>query len=91
MDDLNEREQSLLAYVATISFDPRVRAARGVEALYSAVSACLREDIPAVGRMMVRGAVREGVRRVEPVVTGALRSVAGHIDDWIGSLGRSRR
>lgn len=75
MIPLTPREQALLGYFYQIATDPRVRAAGAslsLSGFKDAVLSCVAEDVPGVGKFVLRGAVN----RAETPVRQATRSVA---------------
>ena len=89
-NQLGDRAQALLGYVATIAFDARVRAAIAAgsgEGLYRAVSACLKEDLPSVAgsilQGLARGVVRQVASRAEPLAAQAISSLFRGLEDMI--------
>ena len=81
---MNDREQALFGYFATIALDPRVRASKSLDILYRAILACLKEDLPAVGARVLGGLAR-------PVASRFLDKIFAEFEDLVGNLGKGGR
>ncbi len=84
---MTARESALLAYFATIAFDPNVViAARSgaLDKLFTAVSNCLKEDLPAVALEVGRQAAAGVVRRAEPMAQDFLTDIFKRLDAALG-------
>ena len=96
---MTNREHALMAYFATIAYDPKVRLAESFEDVFRGVAACLREDLPAVLGRMGLGAIelaREKARGIaetlgKEVGAGAsdvIDDIARGVGRWLGGVFR---
>ena len=92
MNSMNDRQNALMAYFATIAFDPKVRAAKGTKVL-DAVVACVSEDFPAVAAEMARGGAHLLIKKITPFAESVMGGIVGDlfkkIDEAIDGVGRS--
>jgi hypothetical protein len=89
---VTDREQALINYFATIAFDPKVKASKDLDGLFRAIVACIKEDLPSVGRHMATNAPRAILSRVaKPPLPSPVDQIVGNLLQALGEALSNRK